>query len=193
MMTDIISSSKLSGRNRRLLHEWQALEELNSRTNDWQFSVRRYNADGLPTAYTVVYSLLSICGVASEDFLKNPEVLCPPIFAKGYVLHIDIPEAYPCADAQPSYYFQTTDDKGIPIPHPWHPNIRYYGAFAGRVCVNSPDTFTSIAWAVERIAHYLRYDSYHCRISSPYPEDLKVAQWVREQGETYGWVFFNQS
>ena len=92
----------------------------------------------------------------------------------------------------PSLNFLTVDLSGQPIPHPWHPNIRYFGAFAGKVCINMADTYTDLLWGVERVASYLRYDTYHAIMEPPYPEDLKVAAWVRHQGEPNGWIYFEQ-
>jgi hypothetical protein len=106
---------------------------------------------------------------------------------------IDLPHNYPCVDAPPSLCFLTADATGQPIPHPWHPNIRYFGAFAGRVCLNMTDTYTDLLWGVQRVASYLRYDTYHALIEAPYPEDLKVAAWVTRQGEPKEWIYFEQS
>lgn len=38
----------------------------------------------------------------------------------------------------------------------------------------------------------LCYDLYHAFPEPPYPEDLKVAEWVLKQGEPKGWIFFGQ-
>jgi hypothetical protein len=54
------------------------------------------------------------------------------------------------------------------------------------------DTYTDLVWGVDRVASYLRYETYHARQEPPYPEDLKVAAWVVCQGEPRGWIFFNQ-
>ena len=78
------------------------------------------------------------------------------------------------------------------IPHPWHPNIRYFGEFAGRVCLNTLNSHTSLAWCVDRVALYLRYDLYHAIQEPPYPEDPKVARWIIQQGEPNEWIFFDQ-
>ena len=53
-----------------------------------------------------------------------------------------------------------------------------------------PDTYTDLAWAVERVAQYLRYEIYHAVSEPPYPEDLKVAAWVIRQGEPKEWTVF---
>ena len=182
----------LSGRNRRLWHEWHQLEQGLSGRRDITFEVLRRNADGIPTAYLIDYHLRSICGVENEADLNEPGVENTPVFATGFQMKIDIPHGYPCVDAPPSLNFLTADASGNPVAHPWHPNIRYYGAFAGRVCINMADTYTDLLWGVERVASYLRYDTYHALMEPPFPEDLKVAAWVTRQGEPHGWISFEQ-
>lgn len=186
------SSVKLTGRNRRLLHEWKAMEERLQGRDDISYEVRKRNAQGLPVSYTVHYRMLSICGVEEEERLNEPGIQNFPKFAGEFVLIIDIPAGFPAVDAMPVYSFQTTGPDNEGIPHPWHPNIRYYGAFAGRVCLNLPDTYTDIVQTVRRIAEYLRYERFHAKNEPPFPEDLKVARWVMEQGEPNGWIYFDQ-
>ena len=181
--------SQLSGRNRRLLYEWQQLEQgLNGRS-DITMHVTKTNADGLPTSYCINYHIHSICGVTCEERLNEPGIVNEPLFANHFQMQIDLPINYPCVDGAPTFHFLTTDEKGNPIPHPWHPNIRYYGAFAGRVCINMVDTYTDLLWGVRRVASYLRYDTYHATLNPPYPEDLQVAAWVRSQGEPNQWIW----
>ena len=189
--SDRYADKPFSGRNRRLLNEWRQMEERLDGRNDICFSVVRRNADGLPLSYLVDYRLRSICGVNDVEHLGEPGVSNAPLFATGYLMRIDLPEGYPSVDAPPSFRFLTYDDDGRPIPHPWHPNIRYFGDFAGRVCINMADTYTDLAWGVERVAHYLRYEVYHAIAEPPFPEDLKVAAWVIRQGEPNEWIYFD--
>ncbi len=183
--------SLLSGRNRRLLYEWRTLEERLANRTDIQCLVAATNADGLPVSYTVHYAIRSICGVKHFDHFGEPGITHAPIFATHFVMRIDLPPHYPCVDAPPVFRFLTTDDRGLPIPHPWHPNIRYFGEQAGRVCINMADSYTDLAWGVQRVAHYLRYECYHAVSEPPYPEDLKVASWVIRQGEPNDWLSFS--
>lgn len=180
---DTFDPKTLSGRNRRLLHEWREMTDRIDGSHSVSFSVEETNTIGLPTAYLVNYDLLSISGIDTDS---------RPIFTRGYKMMIELPDNYPCADGAPHYHF-LVNHNGKPIAHPWHPNIRYYGAFAGRVCLNAPDTYASLAWATMRIAEYLEYNRYHASNIPPYPEDLKVAQWVVELGEPNGWIFFEQN
>lgn len=186
-----VDEKRLTGRNRRLLNEWRRLEERMSLRPDITIEATKANAAGLPVMYKVTYLIKSICGVERMERLDEPGVSNDPVFATSFTMTVDIPEDYPCIDSQPRFCFLTHDENGEPIPHPWHPNIRYFGSFAGRVCLNAPDSYMDLAWYVERIASYLRYDRYHAKQEPPYPEDMKVARWVLRQGEPMGWVHFN--
>ena len=183
----------LSGRNRRLLFEWQKLEYVLSGRSDIGWRVMATNVTGLPTSYSVDYRIRSLCGVTDVEKLNCPGVTNEPVFADHFLMHIDLPENYPCVDASPVFCFLTKDESGMDIPHPWHPNIRYFGNFAGRVCINMADTYSDLAWGVERVASYLRYECYHAVSEPPFPEDLQVAAWVIRQGEPNGWIYFTQN
>lgn len=183
---------QLTGRNRRLLHEWSELKRSFEHRSGIEYRILKCNVQGLPIAYLITYHIHSICSVERIEQLNEPGVSNPPIFASLFQMRIDLPVNYPCIDAPAEFCFLTCDAEGQPIPHPWHPNIRYFGEFAGRVCLNAPDTYSGLAWSVERIAHYLSYDRYHAIQEPPYPEDFKVAEWVVKQGEPNRWVFFDQ-
>ena len=173
---------QLSGRNRRLLYEWRTLEERFGGRSDIDVSVEATNGAGLPVRYRVDYHLRSICGVEENR----------PVFAREFRMSLALPPTYPCVDGAPVFRFLVDDGNGNPIPHPWHPNIRYFGPMAGRVCLNMTDTYTDLAWGVDRIARYLRYELYHAVAEPPYPEDMQVAAWVIRQGEPNGWIYFDQ-
>lgn len=175
---------EMTGRNRRLLYEWRTLEERFGGRSDIVVSVSQSNAAGLPVRYRVDYYLHSICGIDQNN---------APLFADHFQLELVLPPNYPCVDGAPEYRFLTQDAEGQPIPHPWHPNIRYFGPMAGHVCLNMSDTYTDLAWGVSRIAQYLRYDVYHAVCEPPYPEDMQVAAWVIRQGEPNEWIYFDQN
>lgn len=183
---------ELSGRNRRLLNEWKQLDIFVNQDDRIEYKIAKRNLQGLPIEYLIVYHILSICGVNDLEELNCSGWQNPPLFASQFLMHIFLPENYPCVDAKAEFNFLTHDSQGNSIPHPWHPNIRYFGEFAGRVCINPPDTYAGLAWAVERVKHYLSYDLYHAIQEPPYPEDFKVAEWVIKQGEPNNWVYFNQ-
>lgn len=183
----------LSGRNRRLLYEWRKMEERLEGRHDITWDVVKKNPAGLPTAYMITYHIKSICGVTDIEHFGEPEAENRPVFATDFKMRIDLPDGYPSVDAPPAFRFLTYDEDGQQeIPHPWHPNIRYFGDFSGRVCINMPDTYTDLVWAVERVARYLSYEIYHATSEPPYPEDLKVASWVIRQGEPNEWIYFDQ-
>lgn len=183
---------ELTGRNRRLQYEWKNLEKRLSSRSDIDYCITKTNAQGMPIGYQITYRVKSICSVTNIEHLDKPGVDNEPIFADEFKMQIDIPEDYPCIDAQPQFCFCTKDAEGNPIPHPWHPNIRYFGEMAGRVCLNAIDSYMDLAWYVERVALYLRYELYHAKQEPPYPEDITVARWVLRQGEPMRWIFFNQ-
>ena len=178
----------LSGRNRRLLCEWQQMDEGLSARSDIRWSIRRTNAEGLPVCYQVEYLIRSMCGVTDVERLGEEGVENHPLYADHFRMIIELPDAFPCVDGAPVFRFLTEDDDGNPIPHPWHPNIRYFGSMAGRVCLNQADTYTDLLWGVRRVASYLRYERYHAVAEPPYPEDLQVAAWVIRQAEPNGWI-----
>lgn len=166
---------KLSGRDRRLQREREMIESRLSGGEDIEWRVTKLNHAGMAVEYQFVYNIRSFAGV--------DEVSGEPIVADRFVMVMTIPEGFPCVDAPAELRFLCYNDEGEEIAHPWHPNIRYFGAFAGRVCLNKMDSFTELAWCVERVAKYLRYERYHALEQPPYPEDLTVARWVRENEE----------
>lgn len=177
------SIKSLSGRERRLLYEWRQLEEGLSGRSDILCHVLKTNIHELPTNYLIDYYIRCFCGVTNIEHLNEPGVVNEPLFADHFIMQIDLAENYPQVDAPPAFHFLTRDNKGLSIPHPWHPNIRFFGDFAGNVCLNMTDTYTDLLWGVKRVASYLRYECYHALPEPPFPEDLKVAKWVVCQGE----------
>jgi len=180
--------ANMTGRNRRLWHEWQTLQEALASRQDIRCTVLRTNVDGLPVRYLIDYHIRSLNGVTDVEHLGAPGVSNMPLYAEHFRMLIDLPDNYPCIDGAPVFRFLTEDEQGKPIPHPWHPNIRYSGPMAGRVCINMPDTYTDLLWGVRRVASYLRYECYHAVNEPPYPEDQQVAAWVIRQAEPNGWI-----
>lgn len=175
-----LTPSLVKGRQRRLLYEWEALRKGLADRSDIRLSVTAADSRGIPTAYQVDYFIKSICGIGAEG---------RPLFASHFVMQLMIPDAYPEVDAPPVFQFIRTSEVD---QLPWHPNIRYEGEMAGMVCINRLNTFTDLVWGVVRVADYLRYERYHAKQEPPYPEDLRVAQWVRQLGEPNGWIYFDQ-
>lgn len=178
----------LTGRDRRLRNEWRMLQECLDSQPLISCLAERLNPAGLPVAYRVAYDIPCFCGVEQMERLGEPGVVNAPLMADHFELLVTIPDNYPCVDAPPRYCFTPQGADGRDVAMPWHPNIRYFGMMAGRVCLNMPDTYASIAHAVLRIARYLTYSVYHAEATPPYPEDLTVARWVRSQAEPRGWL-----
>lgn len=178
------------GRNRRLLHEWQRIEASFSKDNDVEILVEQRNSTGLPVAYRVIFNIHSLCGVKNISELDNPEIENPPLFDNYFEMSVIIPENFPDVDSQPIFRFEPVSSFGKDISTPWHPNIRYFGPMKGIVCLNRTDTFIDIAQCIRRVSEYLRYSLFHADLTPPFPEDLKVAKWVREQAEPEGWIYF---
>lgn len=166
----------MTGRQRRRQYEWERLVQVAQEYPDIRLAVTRSDGDGIPMAYEVTYLIHSICGVGED---------AKPLFADRFTMNISLPETYPQVDAPPEFRF-------VGEVMPWHPNIRYFGEMAGHVCLNQLNTFADLAWGVERVRLYLRYELYHALPEPPYPEDLRVAAWVRQEGEKHGYVFFDQ-
>jgi len=190
-MNDLISKfnfKELSGRDSRLLLEWQELDDLcakrklsskSPRNSSISYIIRRKNVLGLPTEYEVWYRCKSIVGV------KDTSAPREPIFGFLHKMSIVLPPNYPAADGSPLFKFRTDV---------WHPNIRYSGSFKGHVCLTIKEmgVMASLRTLVLRVEQYLKYQLYHAQNTYPYPEDQNVAEWVREEGEPNGWTRFGQ-
>ena len=184
---DDFKGKTFKGRNARLLKEWESIEKRCANDPEILCVVRKRNPEGLPVIYEVLYNIRSFCGVGEPDADGKQQ----PLFADRFQMRINIPNNYPGVDAKLEFKFMTQNVMGQPIPHPWHPNIRYYGDFAGRVCLNADacGSYTDLSWYIDFMARYLRYENYHAKIGvPPFPEDDKVAEWITKQGEPDGWV-----
>ena len=60
----------LTGRERRLLYEWQQLEQGLAGRSDMGYRVLKANAKGLPTCYIIDYHIRSLCGVTNVEHLN---------------------------------------------------------------------------------------------------------------------------
>jgi len=180
---DNFRSEKYKGRDFRLFKEWDLLEKKYG--NDSRVAaiiVKKQNAKSkLPEKYEIVFNIKSIVGVKP----KNEKGMEEPVFGNKHKLTIELPENYPSADGLPKFMFVTDV---------WHPNIRFFGDFKGRVCLTFPDCSltTPLTEYVDRIVDYLTYDDYFAEDRYPFPEDIIVAEWVREQAEPNKWLNFTQ-
>lgn len=210
----------MTGRQRRRQYEYQQLMKFAEGRKDVSIAVTREDADGIPCAYVVTYNIHSICGINDDrtpvfadvftmliDIPEDyPQIDAPPVFrftkhTEGVGSFKKFQEVQGGQEVSESFKeFQEVSEPTThnpspttqETPLPWHPNIRYHGDMAGHVCLNALNTFTDLAWGVERVALYLRYELYHALPEPPYPEDLTVAEWVRHVGEPNEYIFFNQ-
>lgn len=179
---------ELSGRDSRLLLEWQELDNLCERRKaqshdslkpSISYIIRRKNYLGLPIEYEIWYRCKSIIDVKDEPVPREP------VFGYLHKMSIVLPSEYPAADGNPIFKFRSDI---------WHPNIRHSGSFKGRVCLTIKEmgVMASLSTLVLRVEQYLKYQLYHAKNTYPYPEDQNVAEWVREEGEPNGWTRFGQ-
>ncbi len=178
---DNYRDKKFSGRDARLFREWEQIDKQFGDSREIEYIIRKRNGSDLPVVYDIWFNIKSMVGIQEPD----EKGMQKPIFGKEHVMRITLPNNYPSAAGQPEFNF-TTDV--------WHPNIRYFGDFKGRVCLNPGDsgTQTPLAEYINRVMDYLTYDDYHAKNEYPYPEDLTVAEWVLKQAEPNGWVKFKQ-
>lgn len=121
-----------------------------------------------PDTYLITYNVRSIIGI-------NPDQ--SPIYQNGgHQVEIKLPANYPDFNGPPSC--KTITDI-------WHPNIRWHNTPKGRICINSNElgAWHSLDMLIIMIGSMLQYKNYHALNIKPYPEDIKVAQWVRNYAE----------
>ena len=178
---DKFKEKTYSGKDARLFKEWELIDRRYENDEQGSYIIRKRNGLGLPIVYDIVFNVRSIIGVkpADENGLQTP------VFGDEHIMRITLPNNYPSSDGQPEFSFTS---------NVWHPNIRFFGDFKGRVCLNTGDSgvHTHLVDYIDRVIDYLTYDDYHARNEYPYPEDLDVAEWVLKQGEPQGWVHFKQ-
>ncbi len=124
----------------------------------------------IPAKYKVTYHLTTITGISEDQ---------TPIFGNSHALEITLPRRYPLESAK--IYMKT------PV---WHPNIQYHGKFKGRICGNTQNFGKGygLRQLVLRIEEILQYKNYHAEHTHPFPEDAKVAEWIRDFAEPNGIV-----
>jgi ubiquitin-protein ligase len=181
---DKFRDEKYKGRDARLFKEWDLLEKkFGKDSRVTTIIVRKQNAKSkLPEKYEIIFNVKSIVGVNPMDENK----LETPIFGNRHRLTVDLPDNYPSAEGLPRIMFASDV---------WHPNIRFFGDFKGRVCLTFQDRplTTPLTDYIDTVLEYLTYEDYMANDAYPYPEDLTVAAWVREQAEPNKWLNFTQN
>ena len=156
--------------NKRKAIEHQRLAELESEVI--QIEIIKTRSDlHIPEVYHVHYFINTIIGIDPET--KSPEI------GNHHVVEITLPNNYP---VEPAKMFVKKEVTGTKV---WHPNIKWSGAFEGRICGNIRDFGKGydLYQLVLRIGDILQYKNYHAHHTPPYPEDAEVANWVLEYAE----------
>lgn len=153
-------------RENRLAQEHNLLDEFCSGSElvDYSFDKRK---GGLPpTRYYIHYKVKSIIGVTES---------LAPVYGNEHTVKIEIPPQYP-GGGMPKCYMTTPT---------YHPNIQHSGEFKGKICLNEKElgSWFTLDMLAERIGEMLQYKNYHAENTDPFPEDGKVAAWVREYAE----------
>lgn len=153
----------------RLAQEHLSILNFQDESIKWEVISTRSSAK-IPNEYRIHYTFSSIIGVNEDQ---------SPIFGNHHTARITFPPNYPTE--QPVLYMETDI---------WHPNVKSEGRFKGRICGNTKGfaTDTDLVFLIIRLADILKYNNYHAEHTPPYPEDMKVATWVKDYGEPYAVV-----
>ena len=153
-------------RDNRLALEHQLLRALCNQSEVISYTAVERKGALPPEKYLISYKLKSIISIDNDQ---------NPVFGYNHQAVITIPPEFPLG-GQPICYMKTSL---------WHPNIKYSGHYAGRICINAQALghWHTLDMLVLRIGQMLQYKNYHAINIQPYPEDAEVARWVREYAE----------
>jgi len=160
-------------RDRKLAREYQRVQDLVERSSKISFKIlHETRSSKLPDKYEITYQLRSIVSINDD---KSPN------YGRQHKLQITLPPNWPAADSPPDYYMQTEI---------WHPNIKSTDPYKGHVCINSKAIaiHEGLDDLILRVGELLQWKNYLAEDKPPYPEDLTVAEWVREYAEPKGIV-----
>lgn len=167
-----------SVRDRRLAREYEKVQELCRRSTLISYKIlRETRRNKLPEKYEITYTVKSIIGINDDQ---------SPIYGNEHKVEITLPRDYPSASSPPILTMKTDT---------WHPNIRATDPYKGRVCVNAKaiSGHEGLDDLILRFGEILQYKNYLADDSKPpYPEDIHVAQWVREYAEPKGLINYDQ-
>lgn len=160
----------------RLQMEHTAIKEYCENSDLVSFSASLLREGLPPDRYLVKYAVKSIIGID-----ENQE----PVYADEHFVSIDLPHDYPMVSG-PLCKMKSQI---------WHPNIRHDGPFKGRICINSNalGAWFTLDLLVHHLGEMLQYKNYHAEPIQPYPEDPKVAKWVKEYAEPAGLLHNDKS
>jgi ubiquitin-protein ligase len=153
-------------RDERLADEHRLLDEFCSQSDVVSYSHVKRRGGLPPEEYTLTYKVKCIVGIRPDQ---------SPIYGEHHEVGVTIPAQYPLG-GQPECKMLTDV---------WHPNVNFHTSYKGRICINAEalGDWHTLDMLAERIGEMLQYKNYHAEHSVPYPEDAKVAQWVREYAQ----------
>lgn len=154
----------------RLAQEHEIMYEQFKRTKYISYEVAETVSPlRIPTVYHIHYRIRSIIGIEEDQ---------RPIYGNHHIARLEISAINP------------TDHKARMKTDIWHPNIKSEGTLKGRICVNSEALGNNLTLASTsiRVGEMLQYKNYLAEFVYPYPEDPKVAEWVRKYAEPNGIV-----
>lgn len=157
----------INPRENRLALEHIRFDQLCAGSTVVTYRTERRKEGYPPEKYFIEFNLNSIIGI---------ETHLMPIYSDKHILEIFFPLFFPF-DSFPICYMRT------PI---WHPNIRFDGPFSGKICLIGhlfPLDLLNLGGIVQVIGEMIQYKIYHALDEYPYPEDLRVAKWVRNFAE----------
>lgn len=159
---------KLNPREKRLAKEHLSVDDLCQSNEGLSYQVIRREGQGSntpPEVYRIMYDVRSIIGINDSNF---------PIYDTHHEIEISLPKEYP-----------VKSPKCKVISDIWHPNIKSEGQYKGRICSNTKEfgKLYNLDLLILRIGRILEYKNYHAINVTPYPEDEKVAKWVRDFAE----------
>ncbi len=162
----IFRNSKKDPKSKRLASDLFKLEEFCADSDYIDFHIPKGIDQKYPDEYVITYKVDSIVSI-NED--QSPNI------KSGFKVRIQIPDGYPMMRAPICY----CEDEI------WHPNVNGEGRFKGRVCINEHviGAWQSIELLVVHVGKILQYQNYHALDIQPYPENPKVAKWIREYAE----------
>jgi len=161
----------------RLAKEHELLDELCNSTDKISYKITNQpNKRKPPEGYLISYRVKTIIGINAD----NSPIYNDPENGDTVDVSIDFPAEYPdLSQGGPKCYAKTTV---------FHPNILHYRIPKGKICTNQPalGAWQTLDMLVHMIGNILQYKNYLAENKPPYPEDEKVAKWVREYAEPKG-------
>jgi len=154
------------------------LDELCNRSSQISYEITQRLGSYPPEGYKIRYDVKSIIGI--DNRTKQPK------YGTSHSAVITLPEGYPGPTGDPMCVMESDT---------WHPNIKSSGEYKGRICITAKalGAWHSLDMLVLRIGEMLQWKNYLAENRDPFPEDERVAQWVREFAEPQGIVDYRKN